>query len=85
MCKHPSFLSLSGSSYATGFTPLKKLHNCPTARWVYVCLGGLSYFNEAHKTFEIASSLHSMHMNHCSVVTLPVEQETERDTKEERK
>lgn len=47
--------------------------------------GVLSYFNEAHKTFEIASSLHSVHMNHCSVVTLPVEQETERDTKEERK
>lgn len=45
----------------------------------------LSYFNEAHKTFEIASSLHSVHMNHCSVVTLPVEQDTERDTKEERK
>lgn len=63
--------------------------NCTTVLQQGGCMcvwgGVLSYFNEAHKTFEIASSLHSVHMNHCSVVTLPVEQETERDTKEERK
>lgn len=48
-------------------------------------MAALGDFSGAHKTCEIGSILHSLHMNHCSLVTSPLERETEGDTKEERK
>lgn len=62
--------------------PDQSVCECVCEKWCVMALGNFTW---GHKTCEIGSILHSLHMNHCSLVTLPLKRETEGDTKAGRK